>query len=112
MLLNNLRRGAANARETPAMVPAQTIAASLARHHSTPFPARRGYVTSQKQAVRSARIQVGGSSALSDRDGNFLRDHWRIVRVVFGIPQHELERMLAGRKFDPSFGLTRPEMKM
>ena len=49
---------------------------------------------------------------LLDRDGNFLRDHRRIERIVAGVAQHELERMLAGWKFDPRFGLARAEMKM
>jgi Enoyl-CoA hydratase/isomerase len=66
-----------------------------------------------KRPVICARIQVDGeSSALFDRDGNFLRDHRRNVRIVFGIAQHELQRMLAGWKLDPGFGLTRPKMKM
>jgi hypothetical protein len=31
---------------------------------------------------------------------------------VFGIAEHELQRMFAGWKLDPGFGLTRPKMKM
>ena len=31
---------------------------------------------------------------------------------MFGIAEHELQRMLAGWKFDPRFGLTRAKMKM
>src|SRR5262245_53225474 len=31
---------------------------------------------------------------------------------MLGVAQHELKRVLARRKFDPGFGLARPEMQM
>ena len=85
-----------------------TRSTSATRAPSTGPPTSR----SRRTGSSKRRIQVGGESALSDRDGNFLRDHWRIERKVVGIPQHELERMLAGWKLDPRFGLTCAEMKM
>jgi hypothetical protein len=39
------------------------------------------------------RLAQAARAALSDRDGNFLRDHRRIERKVVGIAEHELERV-------------------
>ena len=64
------------------------------------------------KVMRNGDWLPAARAALSDRDGNFLRDHRRIERKVVGIPQHELERMLAGWQLDPRFGLARAKMKV
>src|SRR5438128_11611046 len=51
MLLNKLGGAAANAGETPAMVPAEVLADHWARHHSRRL--RRGYVTSPAPCPRA-----------------------------------------------------------
>ena len=63
--------------------------------------------------LRGAVINAGGEgSALSDRDGNFLRDHRRIERKVVGVAEHELKRVLARWKLDARFGLACAKMKV
>src|SRR3982074_1208982 len=49
---------------------------------------------------------------LLDPDSNFLRNHRRVERIVIGVAEHELKRMVAGWKFDTRLGLARPKMKM
>ena len=56
--------------------------------------------------LRGAVISAGGEgSALSDRDGNFLRDHRRTERKVVGVSEHELKGVLARWKLDARLGL-------
>src|SRR5712672_2387092 len=53
-----------------------------------------------------------GPPMLFNGDGNFLRNDRRVERIMLGVAQHQLKRMLAGRQFDPRLGLTPSEMKM
>ncbi len=45
-------------------------------------------------------------------NSNFIRNDWRVERIMTGIAEHELERMFAGGQFDTCLGLTRSKMKM
>jgi len=56
----------------------------------------------------SLRVTVLGKHG--DRD--LVRDHRRIEGVMLGVPEHQLQRVVAGREFDTGLGLARAEMQM
>lgn len=47
-----------------------------------------------------------------DRDGDLLRDDWRVERIVVGIAQHKLEGVFAGRQFHAHLCLPRTELEV
>jgi hypothetical protein len=49
---------------------------------------------------------------LFDPDGNLFRHDRRVERKMLGVAQHQLKRVLAGRKFDACLGLARSKMKV
>ena len=59
-------------------------------------------------SFRSLRVTVLGKH----RDRDLVRDHRRIEGVVLGVPQHQLQGVVAGREFDAGLGLARAEMQM